>query len=218
VHKLKALDISRDSTSNNESKEPKESMDSTFDHEAKLLCFTMEISSDLGVPKMLKEALARRDADKWREAIANKIMNFLKQDAWKKVPMSQVHRERRVAIPTKPVYKIKDKQDGSKWYKAHIVTKGFLMIPGVDYTESESFLPVTMETGVQCVIGISLHFINEDIVLNVSAERRWILEVYDIEAAFLNANLGGCMYIKILDEMVELKFVTKQEGSFLQFC
>jgi len=33
------------------------------------------------------------------------------------------------------------------------MTKGFLMIPGVDYTES--FLPVTTETGVQCVIGIS---------------------------------------------------------------
>jgi len=150
-----------------------------------LLFFTMEISLDLGLPKTLKEALARRDADKWREAIANKIMNFLKQDAWKKVPMSQVHRERRVAIPTKPVFKIKDKQNGSKWYKAHIVTKGFLMIPGIDYTVS--FLPVTTETGVQCVISISLHFINEDIVLNAPAERRWILEVYNIEAAFLHS-------------------------------
>jgi len=30
--------------------------------------------------KTLKEALARRDADKWREAITNKIMNFLKQN------------------------------------------------------------------------------------------------------------------------------------------
>jgi len=29
------------------------------------------------LPMRLKEALARRDADKWREAIANKIVNFL---------------------------------------------------------------------------------------------------------------------------------------------
>jgi len=108
--------------------------------------------------------------DKWRKTIANKIMNFLKWDAWKKVPMSQVHRGRRVAIPTKPVFKIKDKQDGSKWYKAHIMTRGFLMIPDVDYMES--FLPVTMETGVQCVISISLHFINKDIVLNITAESK----------------------------------------------
>jgi len=67
-----------------------ESVDLTFDHKAELLCFTMEISSDPGLPKMLKEALAGRDADKWREAIANEIMNFLKWKAWKKVPMSQV--------------------------------------------------------------------------------------------------------------------------------
>ncbi len=70
-----------------------------------------------------------------------------------------------MAIPTKPVFKIKDKQDSSKWYKAQIITKKFLMIPGVDYMES--FLPVTTETDVQCVIGISLHFINEDIILNI---------------------------------------------------
>jgi len=62
--------------------------------------------------------LARRDADKWKEAIVNKIMNFLKQNAWKKVPMSQVLRKKRVTIPTESVFKIKDEQDGSKWYKA----------------------------------------------------------------------------------------------------
>jgi len=120
-----------------------------------------------------------------------------------------LHKEKRVAIPTKPVFKIMDEQDSSKQYKTCIVTKGFLMIPGVDYTES--FLPVTTETGVQFVIGISLHFINEDIILNVAAERRWILEVYNIEAAFLNANPGGHMYIKIPDEMVELGFIPKKD-------
>jgi len=68
---------------------------------------------------------------------------------------------------------------------------------------------------VQCVIGISLHFINEDIVLNIPAEKRWILEVYDIEAAFLNANPGGHMYIKILDEMVKLGFMTKKNQELI---
>jgi len=29
------------------------------------------------------------------------------------------------------------------------------------------------------------------------------LEAYDVEAVFLNANLGTKMYIKILDKMVE---------------
>jgi len=60
------------------------------------------------------------------------------------------------------VFKIKNEQDGSEQYKARIVMKGFLMIPGVNYMES--FSPVTLEVGVRCVIGISLYFINEDIM------------------------------------------------------
>ena len=58
--------------------------------------------------------------------------------------------------------------------------------------------------GVWCVIGISQYFINEDIIQNVPVECRWILELYDVEVAFLNVNPGGKMYIKIPDEMVEL--------------
>jgi len=30
----------------------------------------------------------------------------------------------------------------------------------------------------------------------VSVEQQWVLEVYDVEAAFLNANPGMKMYIK----------------------
>jgi len=92
------------------------------------------------------------------------------------------------------VFKIKNEQDASERYKARIVTKGLLMIPRVNYTES--FSPVTTEVGVWCLIGISLYFINEDIVQNVPAECRWILELYNVEAAFLNANPGGKMYKK----------------------
>jgi len=44
--------------------------------------------------KMTVMTIARRDADKWRKAIANKIMNFLKWNAWKKVFMSQALREK----------------------------------------------------------------------------------------------------------------------------
>jgi len=79
--------------------------------------------------------LSRRDAEKWKEALASKILNFLKSDAWRRVPMSQVLSEGWKAIPTKPVFKIKNEQEGSEWYKARIMMKGFLMIPGVDYTE-----------------------------------------------------------------------------------
>jgi len=67
-----------------------ESVNLAFNHATELLCFTMEISSDPGLPKMLREVLSRRDAEKWKEALASKILNFLKCDAWRTVPMSQV--------------------------------------------------------------------------------------------------------------------------------
>jgi len=41
--------------------------------------------------------------------------------------------------------------------------------------------------------------------------KKMMLEVYDIEAAFLNANPGGHMYTMIPDKMVELGFVTKKD-------
>jgi len=152
----------------NKAAEPVTSVDLEFNHATELLCFTMKISSDPGLPKTLQEVLGRRDMEKWKEALTNKNLNFLKHDTCKRVPMSQVLSEGWKAIPMKPMFKIKDEQDGSEQYKARITTKSFLMIPGVDYTES--FSPVTMEVGVQCIIGISLYFINEDIEQNVPAE------------------------------------------------
>jgi len=53
-------------------------------------------------------------------------------------------------------------------YKAQIVTKELLMIPGVDYTKS--FSPVTTEVGVRMVVGISLHYINKDILCKKTRE------------------------------------------------
>jgi len=61
------------------------------------------------------------------------------------------------------------------------------------------------------VIGVSLHFINKDIKYDTLEDHRWTLEVYDVEATFLNANPGNKMYLKIPDKMVELEFITCEE-------
>jgi len=123
--------------------------------------------------------------------------------------MSQVQNEECKLVPTKMVFKIKHEQNGTHRYKTQIVTKGFMMIPGVNYMES--FSPVTTEAGICTVIGVSQHFINEDIAHDMPEEQKWVLEVYDVKAAFLNANPGTKMYIKILEKMVALGFVTKEE-------
>jgi len=164
---------------------------------------------DLGLWKTLMEALAGRDADKQREGYNKQDHELSEVEGLEESANESSTKLKMCGYSYKPIFKIKDKQDGSKWYKAHIVVKGFLMIPGVDYTES--FSPVMTETGVQCVIGLSLHFINEDIILNLPVEKRWILEVYNIEAVFWNVKLEGHMYIKISNEMVELGFMTKKD-------
>jgi len=102
-------------------------VDLAINHNMELLCFTTEISLDLGSSKTLRDALSGPDAEQWQAAIVEEIMNFLKRNAWQRVPMSQVCDEGQKPIPTKPMFKIKDEQDGTKCYKVQIglVTKGF---------------------------------------------------------------------------------------------
>jgi len=57
------------------------------------LCFTAKLSSNLGKLKTLCEAFNGEDAQKWKDAIADEILNFLNQDVCIKVQMSQVHAE-----------------------------------------------------------------------------------------------------------------------------
>ncbi len=57
----------------NKPKEQVESVNLAFDHATELLCFTTEISLDPGLPKTLCEALSRRGAEKWKEALRAKF-------------------------------------------------------------------------------------------------------------------------------------------------
>jgi hypothetical protein len=58
------------------------------------------------------------------------------------------------------VFKKKDEQEGLIRYKSRIVTKGYLQIPGVDYTES--FAPVATDTTIRLLLAIAF----------IQAERR----------------------------------------------
>ena len=122
-------------------------------------------------------------------------MNFIKRKSWKRVKRSLVQSLNRKLVGTKIVFKIKDEQDGSKRYKCRAVTKGYAQIPGVDYTES--FSPVATDTGIRLVIATFL--LNED--------DDWILEMFDVEAAFLNAKLSRPIYIEWPAGMVGLGFI-----------
>jgi Reverse transcriptase (RNA-dependent DNA polymerase) len=65
---------------------------------------------------------------------------------------------KRKPITTKWVFKKKAQQDGSIRYRARCVARGFMQIPGVDFTES--FAPMASDTSIKLVIGIYLYLQN----------------------------------------------------------
>jgi hypothetical protein len=159
--------------------------------------FNTELSSDHGEPKeLLSEALVGPEKEMWLPSAVNEIMNFIKQGSWKKVPRSQARKSGKTILPTKWVFKKKDEQDGTTRYKSRIVTKVFMQIPGVDYLES--FSPVANDTSVR--IGIAKTLANDD----------WVIEVIDIEAAFLKGQLE---YIEWPEGMFKLGFITEDDSK-----
>ena len=109
--------------------------------------------------------------------------NFLNRGAWKFVLLEVIRKSGRRLIPTKLVFKKKDEIDGAIRYKVRDVTLGFMMIPGVDFTER--FSPVSTDEALRIQIGINL----KKYILG------WRTYTCDIEAAFLEPTMDNEMYI-----------------------
>ncbi|KAI2492351.1 GAG-pre-integrase domain [Fragilaria crotonensis] len=161
------------------------------------------LTSDPGEPKTFKQAVEGREKDKWVPSAKAEINNFLSRDAWQKFPRKNL--DNRKPIPVKWIFKVKEEQDGSKRYKSRIVLKGYVMVP-VDYTES--FSPVATDTTVRTAIAMALY----------RQDEKWTVEMIDIEAAFLNAELESDkpVYAEWPEGMVDLGFIT--EGERQKYC
>jgi hypothetical protein len=140
--------------------------------------FSAELSLDLGEPKTLKQAINRKDRTKWIPLVKSKFMNFKSRRVWKKVKRKKVKALRQKPLGTKWVFKVKVEQDGSKQYKFRCVTLGYLQIPDVDFTKT--FSPFVSNSTIQIAIGVLLY---------KEKPKSWVLEMIDIKAAFLEADL-----------------------------
>jgi hypothetical protein len=91
-------------------------------------------------------------------------------------------------------------------YKSRVVLLGYMQVPGVDYTES--FSPVATDTTVRSTISLTLY----------REEEGWTIDMIDIEAAFLNADLenDNPVYAEWPEGMVELGFITEEERQ--KYC
>ena len=84
--------------------------------------------------------------------------------------------------------------------KSRVVTKGYLQVPGVDFTEK--FSPVASDTSTRIMIGMTLYF---------SDKYSWVCETFDAEAAFLKPYLGIEMYIDWPEGIIELGFISEEQ-------
>ena len=88
------------------------------------------------------------------------------------------------------------KKDGR--FRPRIVAKGFMEIPGVDY--SESFAPVVKDETFRLVLNVYLIYSNRDQDDNES----WIAVIWDITTAFLYGDLDEEIYMRLLDGSLNL--------------
>lgn len=159
------------------------------------------LMSDPGEPNNYKSATQGENKNKWTQAIKSEIENFYKRDVWKKFPRSKL--DGRKPLGSRWVFKIKKEHDNSIRYKARVVVKGYVQIPGVDFTDS--FSPVATDSAMRTIFALTLFHDNKD------KSKRWICEVIDVEAAFLEADMDENIYIEWPDGVREHNYENEED-------
>jgi hypothetical protein len=155
----------------------------------------IQLSSDPGEPKNYQEALRGPDCHEWTKAMKGEIENFLDRKVWTPTKLWKLRQGQR-PIKVKWVFKKKHEQDGSIRYKGRIVVKGYVQIPGIDFTHTHS--PVAQDSSIKIVLGLALM-------------KGWGVEMIDIEAAFLEADLDEDIYIEWPEGLAEFGYFTHEE-------
>jgi len=136
------------------------------------------VSENYADPQSVSEALKRSDKSFWQQAMKTEYDNMLKNKTW-----ILVNRPDNVkVITTKWVFKLKKKSEGQPVrYRARLVARGFNQTYGIDYLQTYSFTvqPSTMR-----------------LLFALVAEKNWLVDHVDIEAAFLHGDVQEEIYIE----------------------
>ncbi len=162
-------------------------------------------AQDFNTPTTLQEALNGDDREIWLPSVASELMNFIKRKCWKKVPRTLPNKLQRKIMNTMWMFKNKDEHDNTVKHKSRVCSKGFQMVPGVDY--KESFSPVATETTVRVFLCVYLYYCDPELVIT------FVCEMIDIEAAFLEGDMEGGKptFIDWPDGMFELGFIDEKD-------
>ena len=132
-------------------------------------------------PRTFQEAWNHADLKeraKWREAIRKEFHDMVNsRKVWRNVKRNEIPQNRRV-IGCKWVFK--KKKNGI--YRARLCAIGYSQIAGIDH--EYAFAPVVSETTYRIMLVVGLHY-------------RWVMEIVDVETAFLYGNLEEEIYMKI---------------------
>ena len=162
--------------------------------------FNTSLNSDPGEPLTWEESQASSDKEWWSASAIAEFNNFLKRDSWTLKPKAVAKKAGRKLIGTKLVFKKKEEADDKIRYKTRCVSKGYMQIPGVDYTEK--FSPVATNQALFLLLALILYYWDA---------KGWRAKGFDVEAAFLEGNLETPMYLDIPHALVDLGFITEQQ-------
>ena len=114
---------------------------------------------------------------------------------------SKVHKQGRKPTTVKWIYKPKIELDGRIRFKCQLDVQGYSQIPGLDYTESFSL--IASKTAIYVMFGTALYY-------------EWGIEMFDVEATFLNEKCPNETFIKWPEGAIKLGFIDKETQS--KYC
>lgn len=138
---------------------------------------TYQAISEQDDPLTVPEALARKDAKQWRDAIQEELDALKKNGTWILVKPDQASN----VVDSKWLFRIKKEAGNKTRYKARLVARGFSQRKGIDY--DETFSPVVRHSSLRLLIALAA---------NLGLK----IEHMDVKTAFLNGNLNEKVFMR----------------------
>ena len=145
-------------------------------------------------PKPYKEATGSPDAALWEEAMKKEMTSIVENETF----TLEVLPECKEAVGERWVYTTKERQGGSKTFKARFVAKGYSQSPGIDY--KETFAPTANMTSMRVLTQLAVQY---DLTLHQM----------DVKAGHLNAPIDCNVYM----DQPEGFEVRRQDGQKLVY-
>ncbi|KAG8503427.1 hypothetical protein CXB51_001333 [Gossypium anomalum] len=162
--------------------ELEEKLNSKEDAEADLVAYALNVAEDIDTnrePSNYSEAISCEDSEKWMFAMQKEIKSLHKNRTWDLVKLPKGKK----FVCCTWVFKKKEGTPGVEEprYKAMLVAKGYIQIPGVDFTDV--FSPVVKHSSIRALLGIvAMHDLE--------------LEKLNAKTTFLHGELEGDIYMQ----------------------